>query len=77
PYVYVSYVDAKTLNNVVFFASENELSSEEVTLQNLIPQEDAVVFTDDFNPIEQFSIPIIDEWRNMNIKVRGAEILVG
>lgn len=77
PYVYISYVDAKKLSSVVFFASKDELSSEELTLQNLTPQENAVIFTDDFNPIEPLSINIIEEWRNMNIKSRGAEILLG
>ena len=78
PYVYVSYDNPERVDNVMFFASERELdSASEIVLRDLTPMENAVVITDDFNPVEQFSTQIIEEWRNANIETLGSEILLG
>ncbi|MFH1240566.1 MAG: fused MFS/spermidine synthase [Candidatus Diapherotrites archaeon] len=77
PNVYVSYENSESVNNVIFFASQNNFNSDEINLKKLIPDEKAVVFTDDFNPIDQYSAGIIEEWRNANIENFGAETLLG
>lgn len=65
------------LTSFVFYASDSTLSPDRYYLTiNIVPKNDTKILTDDYNPIDTFTLELIEESRNADIKRFGYDISI-
>ena len=62
------------LTNFIFYATSNNLELDKQYVSIKMPS-NGIIITDDYNPIEMFSINAVEEWRASNIRRFGNEII--